>query len=53
MAAASTSTVWDVQLGAGTAERGATALTMVAESVDWHELNAKSAGIGAWVLKGA
>ena len=40
-------------LAPGSAEPGATALTMVADSVDLHELNAKSAGIGAWVLKGA
>ena len=38
MAAASTSTVCDVQRGAGAAEPGATALTTVADSVDLHEL---------------
>ena len=51
MAAASTSTVRDVQPGAGAAKPGAAAWTMVADSVDLHELNAKSAGTGAWVLK--
>ena len=39
------------QPGVGAAEPGAAALSTVADSVDLHELNAKSAGIGAWVLQ--
>ena len=51
MASASSCTAQDVQPGAGAAEPGAAALTTVADTVDLHELNAKSAGIGAWVLQ--
>ena len=51
MALTSGLTAHDEQPGVGATEPGAAALTTVADSVDLHELNAKSAGIGAWVLQ--
>ena len=49
--ASSTPTTPVEQPGAGAAGPGAVALTTVADSVDLHELNAKPAGIGTWVLQ--